>query len=56
MLTPRKFPLQILKRVPSSFDSKAWLVEIKHGVQRFQDVVVAKMEALVVYFDEAGVC
>ena len=30
MLTPRKFPLQIVKRVPSSFDSKARLFEIKH--------------------------
>jgi bifunctional non-homologous end joining protein LigD len=30
VLTPRKFPLQIVKRVPSSFDSEAWLFEIKH--------------------------
>ena len=30
MLTPRKFPLQIVKRVPSSFDGEAWLFEIKH--------------------------
>jgi bifunctional non-homologous end joining protein LigD len=30
VLTPRKFPLQIVKRVPFSFDSKAWLFEIKH--------------------------
>jgi bifunctional non-homologous end joining protein LigD len=31
VLTPRKFPLQIVKRAsPSSFDSKAWLFEIKH--------------------------
>jgi hypothetical protein len=30
VLTPRKFPLQIVKCAPSSFDSEAWLFEIKH--------------------------
>jgi bifunctional non-homologous end joining protein LigD len=30
VLTPRKFPLQIVKRVPSSFDSDAWLFEVRH--------------------------
>ena len=30
MLDPRKFPLQVVKRVPSAFDNADWLFEIKH--------------------------
>ena len=30
MLHPRAFPLQVVKRVPSAFDSADWLFEIKH--------------------------
>ena len=30
VLDPRKFPLQVVKRVPSAFDNADWLFEIKH--------------------------
>jgi hypothetical protein len=30
MLDPRKFPFQVVKRVPSAFDNADWLFEIKH--------------------------
>ena len=30
VLDPRKFPLQVVKRVPSAFDNAGWLFEIKH--------------------------
>jgi bifunctional non-homologous end joining protein LigD len=30
MLNPLQFPLQIVKRVPTPFDSEEWLFEIKH--------------------------
>jgi len=30
VLDSRKFPLQVVKRVHSPFDSEAWLFEVKH--------------------------